>query len=69
VIDSSPLSPVPEFSARQVVGADVLPRLRWMLAPAAVAGHRLASGLRLLLRLHPIDFLYKLQIASKIYNI
>ena len=51
MIDSSPLSPVPEFSARQVVGADVLPGLRWMLAPAAVAGHRLASGLRLLLRL------------------
>lgn len=51
MIDSSPLSPVPEFSARQVVGADVLPGLRWMLAPAAVAGHRLASALRLLLRL------------------
>ena len=48
---ASPLPPVPEFSARQVVGADVLPGLRWMLAPAAVAGHRLASGLRLLLRL------------------
>ena len=51
MIDSSPLPPVPEFSARQVVGADVLPGLRWMLAPAAVAGHRLASALRLLLRL------------------
>ena len=51
MIDSSPLSPVPEFSARQVVGADVLPGLRWMLAPAAVAGHRLASSLRLLLHL------------------
>ena len=50
---TSPLPPVPEFPARQVVGADVLPGLRWMLAPAAVAGHRLASGLRLLLRLLP----------------
>ena len=48
---ASPLPPVPEFPARQVVGADVLPGLRWMLAPAAVAGHRLASALRLLLRL------------------
>ena len=50
-VHASPLPPVPEFSARQVVGADVLPGLRWMLAPAAVAGHRLASALRLLLRL------------------
>ena len=48
---ASPLPPVPEFSARQVVAADVLSGLRWMLAPAAVAGRRLASSLRLLLHL------------------
>ena len=36
VIDSSPLPPVPEFSARQVVGADVLLGAAGILALAAI---------------------------------
>ena len=60
-VHASPLPPVPEFPARQVVAADVLSGLRWMLAPAADVGHRLASArLRFLLRplrlLSPLRF-------------